>query len=332
MDLLKKTGWLLALVLLITGLVACEEETEEEYSADTMTGTVVCDVPYFVMKGETVTLTASGIEYPTDVTYRWHIGGVYVDTLAANTVTVRFPDSLGLFTVSATAYSPGFYVSTNSRQVTTIDTAWNTSLQGLSRGTGYITDERDGRSYGYVTLGGLDWFNQNLAWHGAGVPYKASVAAAPLFGSLYTWEEAMSTDVCPEGWRVPDNADWESLAAALGGRELPFVDSWAGLGEKASADAYMNDERMWPYCPDNAHTNVGGWNALPLGYSFRAEKAAVVSGLNEYGCWWSATPKDAGTAFYRYIWYDRADFPMNYTGKNDLRIHVRCVRTHPQSS
>ena len=331
MNLIKKFGSLAVVILALAGVFACSEEEEEETTSDSMTGVVSCDIPYYVLKGETVTMTASGIVFPAEVIYHWYVSGVYTDTLTAKTITVRFPDSLGVFNVSATATAPGFYMSSNTRSVTTIDTTWNTSLTGLSRGEGFVTDVRDGRSYGYVTLGGLDWFNQNLAWQGAGVPYRASKATAPLFGSLYTWREATSQQVCPEGWRIPDNADWESLAAALGGRALPFVDNWAGLGEKASADASLNDSRMWPYCPDNLHTNTAGWNALPLGYAFRSEKLSAVSGLNSYGCWWSATPKDDARAFYRYIWCDRGDFPMSYTDKDDLRIHVRCVRTHPQS-
>ena len=68
---------------------------------------------------------------------------------------------------------------------------------------------------------------------------------------------------------------------------------------------------------------------MPLGYCFVGDHDIV--GLNEYGCWWSATEKDATHAYYRYVWYDDPDFPMSYTGKSDLMASVRCVRTRPQS-
>ena len=330
MDLIKRICLLAFVALMVFALSTCKEEEEDTDTSESMSGTVVYDIPYYVLKGETVTMTASGIIYPKEVFYKWYISGVYSDTLVAPTITVRFPDSLGVFTVSAVASAPGFYVSSNSQQVTTIDTTWNTSLTGLSRGEDYVVDARDGRAYRYVTLGDLDWFTQNLAWQGAGAPFQASKATSPLFGSFYTWNEAMGEDVCPEGWRVPDQTDWESLAAVLGGKSLPFVDNWAGLGVKASVDAYMNEERIWPFSPDNAHTNDFGWNALPLGFS-SANSEKTVSGYSEYGCWWSATEKNEKQAFYRYIWYDGADFPMSYTDKDDMRASVRCVRTHPQS-
>ena len=330
MSLLRKIGWLVLAVLLVTGTVSCKEEEEEEITKESMTGSVNFDIPYFVLKGETVTMSASGIIYPDDVYYKWYIPGIYADSLAANTITVKFPDSLATFTVSAASYSDGYYMSSNSRQVTTIDTTWNTSFQGLQHSGQVFRDERDGQCYRYVTLGDLDWFAHNANFRGCGVPYRASKATAAFFGSQYTWEEAMLHDVCPPGWRVPAMEDWESLASVLsGGASLPFVGNWTGLGEKASADVYLNGSRMWPYSPDNLHTNDFGWNAMPLGYSFAHDD--TVEGLNAYGCWWCATERDADHGYYRYIWYDRGDFPMSYTGKKDMRIAVRCVRTHPQS-
>ena len=322
--------WYGLAVLLLLSLVACKETEEEETTRDSMSGSVTFDIPYYVLKGETVTLSASGVFYPAEVTYKWFISGVYTDTLALSTVTVRFPDSIGVFTVTAQSFADGFYSNSSTQQVTTIDTAWNSSLTGLVKSENSIVDDRDGRRYGYVTAGDRDWFSQNLAWQGAGVPVQASPATAGMFGSFYTWNEAMSGDVCPEGWSVPTREDWESLAAVLnGGKPLPFIDNWAGLGAKASADAWLNDSRMWPYSPDNTHTNDIGWNALPMGFTFA--NTTQFSGLNYYGYWWSATEKNETQAFYRYIWYDLGDFPMGYADKNDLRACVRCVRMHPQS-
>ena len=333
MNLFHKTGWLAVLALLLCALASCKEAEEEETTSGSMTGTITFEVPYYVLKGETVTMTASGILYPEDVQYRWLVSGVWSDSLSMASVTVRFPDSLGVFTVVANAYASGYYVSSNSVDVTTIDTTWNTSLTGLSRSDQVVVDGRDGTPYHYVTIGGLDWFSQNLAYqvkNTIGVPFKASPVTQRFFGTFYTWNEAVSSQVCPEGWRVPDQKDWEALGAAMnGGKALPFVDNWAGLGEKASADAKLNDSRMWPYSPDNTHTNVFGWNALPLGHTFG--DGSTFNGINAFGYWWCATEKDADNGYFRYIWYDNGDFPMSYTGKNDMRANVRCVRTHPQS-
>ena len=328
MDLTKYFRVSAIVALLLLSLASCQKTEEEEVTPGSMSGSVTFDLPYYVLKGETITVTASGIIDPADAGYKWFFSGVYLDTLATPTVSVRFPDSIGTFSVSATAYSQGYYVASNSQLVSTIDTTWNTSIQGLKPSPHFIVDPRDGRSYRYITAGDLDWFCQNLAW--GGVPFKASPIAAGFFGNFYTWNEAMEGDVCPEGWAVPTSADWESLAEVLsGGKKLPFIDEWNGLGARASAEIYLNDSRMWPYSPDNSHTNDIGWNAMPLGFTFAGTKD--FQGINEYGCWWSATEKNDTQAYYRYIWYDLGDFPMAYTGKDDLRANVRCVRKHPQS-
>jgi len=330
MHLTQYFRWFGLTALLLLSLLSCKKAEEEETTSESMSGTVVFNIPYYVLKGETVTMSASGVIYPKETRYRWYINNVYVDSLYRQTITVQFPDSLGVFLVTAQSFADGFYSTSTSQNVTTIDTAWNSSLTGLKRSEHFIVDDRDGMTYGYVTAGDRDWFCQNLAWNGAGVPFLASPATAGMFGSFYTWSEATSGQVCPEGWTVPTHEDWESLAAVLsGGRALPFVDNWDGLGAKASADAYLNEERLWPYSPDNGHTNDIGWNALPLGYSFA--NTTQFSGFNNYGCWWSATEKDEAQAFYRYIWYDLGDFPMAYTDKDDMRASVRCVRMHPQS-
>lgn len=331
----KKLRVLPALLLLLVAAVACKEDEEEETTGEAMSGVIEYDIPYYVLKGETVTMTATGIIDPAEVSYKWYVSGLYVDTLTSPTVTIRFPDSIGVFTVSATSTAPGYYNTSTTQTVTTIDTAYNASLQNVPRSGKSIIDERDGQQYSYVTIGGLDWFSQNLAyghllftnWNNY-KPYKNSPSAVSLFGVFYTWLEAFNNP-CPEGWHVPDNDEWASLATAMAGKPMSFADDWAGLGVKASADALLNDERMWPYSPDNTHTNDFGWNALPLGIT--TEDAKRWTGENEYGYWWSASEKNPDQGYYRYIYYDRGDFPVGFASKTGVRAAVRCVRTHPQS-
>ena len=237
--------WLGLTAFLLLSLLSCKKVEEEETKSDSMSGVVAFNIPYYVLKGETVTMSASGVIYPKEARYRWYINNVYVDSLYRQTITVQFPDSLGVFLVTAQSFADGFYSTSTSQQVTTIDTAWNSSLTGLKRSGHFIVDERDGMTYGYITAGDRDWFSQNLAWKEAGVPFLASPATAGMFGSFYTWSEATSGQVCPDGWAVPTHEDWESLAAVLsGGRAIPFIDNWDGLGSKASADAYLNKNRL----------------------------------------------------------------------------------------
>ena len=318
-------------------LSACKKEEEDDDTKKSMSGSVKYDFPSYVLSGEYVTAVAGGIIDPVHPTFKWIAPGVIKDTIVGDRVTLHFPeDTLATFTVSALALCEGYYTTSSSVEVTTVDTSFNASLKGIVRSGKSVRDERDGHVYGYVTLGKLDWFSQNLAYAGGGVPFMSSPVTWSMFGYFYHWDDLTGGEsrhglgcgprgMCPEGWTVPTNEDWEDLAAAMnGGESLPFADNWVGLGEKASADAVFQSDRMWAYSPDNGHTNDFGWNGIPMGYTAN-DHGEFLSSRN-YGFWWSASEKNPGQAYYRYIYEDLSYFPMNYASKSDFGASVRCVR------
>lgn len=326
---------LFAIFALLTIAISCDPEEEEEDTREYMEGGVSYYVPAYVHRNQTLKLTASGITNPTKgVIYKWLIPALYEDTLTAPTIIVTFPDSLYTLTVTGIATCTEYYNSSSSRTVTVVDTTREGSLKGLTYGNS-IVDERDGKRYYITTIGDLDWFAENLAYNGAGVSFNNSPATNTLFGKFYNWEEATGgvsakglgcgpQGVCPKGWSVPTNEDWADLGSALKGKLIPFVDNWEGLGQMVTVNATFNGDRLWPYSPDNALENKYGWNALPIGNSQLKNQA--FRGSNEYAFWWSSTEKNSTQAYYRYIYYDRTSFPMNYTAKDDFGANIRCVR------
>lgn len=338
MSKLLKLSWILLAALAVLTTACSKDDEEEESTKEYMSGSVEYSLESYVAKGDMVTMSASGITTPADPVYKWYIPGIQSDSLHARKVTIKFPDSLGVFAVTAIATAPGYYNSSNTISVTTVDTTWNGSLTGLAHSGKSVLDLRDGLSYQYVTIGNLDWFAQNLAWDGAGVAFEYSPITHKIFGRLYSWEEATGgvsatglgngpKGACPEGWSIPTTADWEDLAKAVSGRDIPFVNDWDSLAAPLSGNAYFNEERMWPYCPDNDHNNRTGWNAIPVGSSRTDNKGFCgFSGRDSYAFWWSSTEKDGDKAYYRYMYFDRHSFPMNYTYKSGFGASVRCVR------
>lgn len=83
------------------------------------------------------------------------------------------------------------------------------------------TDERDGQTYSVVKIGDQVWLGENFALNTNTADSTSSwcpedvAANCETYGRLYTWYVA--SEMAPEGWRLPSQADWETLIAEVGG-------------------------------------------------------------------------------------------------------------------
>jgi uncharacterized protein (TIGR02145 family) len=69
-----------------------------------------------------------------------------------------------------------------------------------------------------VTIGTQVWMKKNWdAEYPGSRLYDDSEGNEAIYGRLYTHNQIMQSDFCPEGWRVPTMADYEVLFAYLGG-------------------------------------------------------------------------------------------------------------------
>ena len=314
---------LFMLAALVAGASACIDNT---VSYQYMEGNIKFDINDYIPTGDVVELTAYGITTPEDPTWGWVITTIHTDTLYSPTIVVKFPDEPGEFTVKALAYHPDYIVESNKRTIVTVDTTMMTgSIQGIPyRRQKVFVDSRDARAYRWERIGNLDWFTENLAWEGAGYIYAESPVLNRVFGRHYTWQEATAGGICPEGWRVPDNSDWEDLGKVLCDADVAFDTDWIGAANKITPDAYFNGERFWPFSVNNKHEVTVRFNPLPCGFMQTGDGGFF--GLETYGMWWSATEYDADNGYYRYIYWDSADFRPAFTDKASIALNVRCVR------
>jgi len=321
------------ILLTIAVGVSCNK-TEETTTSLYMTGPLKSNIPSHLISGTSFELIASGITLPVDsLSYKWTTTGFNVDSLIGTSGTIIVPDSVGLYDITIRVTHPRYTASQLSKTVIVFNPNSEESYSGVVKGNEYITDSRDGQKYYFSTIGNTDWFNTNLNWDGkgitligvsAGMPYNNVDALAVIFGRLYTWTE-ITQNICPQGWRVPSNEDWEELAKnANGGVSLPFDSNWPKIGERLSVTAKLNSENIWKYSPNSTKSNLFNWNALPGGNSLNSLRNYI--NINQYGMWWSATEKDSKNAYYRYIHFDSPDFPYSYAGKSTFGASVRCVR------
>lgn len=106
-------------------------------------------------------------------------------------------------------------------------------VSGNTNTTGYMRDQRDGTYYGTVQIGSQWWMSQNLNFTIPGKDVEGIAQWICLMdqqrfcdqvGKLYRIEAVVKnrTDaeyvaVCPGGWRLPSQEDWETLINAIGG-------------------------------------------------------------------------------------------------------------------
>lgn len=83
--------------------------------------------------------------------------------------------------------------------------------------TGKFKDPRDGKKYKTVKISNQVWMAQNLAYKASSGywAYDDDKSNVKKYGYLYNWETA--TKVCPSGWHLPSESEFETLVNNYGG-------------------------------------------------------------------------------------------------------------------
>ncbi len=137
---------------------------------------------------------------------------------------------------------------------------------------GKFTDIRDGYEYKTVKIGNQVWMAENLRFKIEGSwCYKNSDDSCGKYGRLYDWKTAKR--VCPKGWHLPSNNEWEKLVTAVGlrtaGKRLKSASGWIKNG---------------------GGTDDFGFSALPGGEWY--DQGFYWAG--EAGHWWTASEDNSG--------------------------------------
>lgn len=331
----------LAFALLVPSLWSCKKD-DDESSSKYLTGSLYLDFPTYVQPGYTKTFMIDTLMTVSRDDESKAIGYYFKDpnTGKADTLvdangeflkhhyTVTIKDTLANLSITLGAFvEEGYFGSVKSHSFTVV----KPGLDGKGSLTGYkldtanetFVDPRDGKSYYYTTINGTDWMRQNLAWEGAGVAYKNEPAIIDIFGAFYTWEEAQT--ICPEGWRLPNDADLVALGQKYG--TAPQPESHIGdLAGDMMEDIYFNNNKMWEYWRDVKITNASGLSVIPVGYATIEDGEYIFDQIYKYAAFWTSGSKGEQGAC-RYIYQDKDVVFYGLVSKTDVAMPVRCVRT-----
>lgn len=317
---MKRRFWLYTVLALASvALISCKKDEETVETKPGLHG-LAFDLATFARVGESFTMkpyglyTSDGKDLPELIIYKWKVNS---GTYAPSDVFELKNVEVGNYTVTCQAVDSlaNYYSTTATRTLIVIDPLWGRTLvgTGIESTDDHITDQRDNdgeNDYFYKKVGDLEWFRNNLAYTGAGVPYEMGEVTSYPLGRYYTWEEAK--DACPEGWRLPTDEEW----AALGTEAGPLT-----------ADAFLNDKRMWDYWPGVERTNTTGLAIIPAGYVLAGVKPSFKR-IYDYAAFWTATENEENPSLarYRYMYVKDNDVKATWGDKQSLALSVRCVR------
>jgi len=196
-----------------------------------------------------------------------------------------------------------------------------------------------GETYQTVVIGSQTWMARNLNYDpgtGNSRCYENDDNYCDTYGRLYDWATAMDIDegynyeywggsdarhrgICPSGWHIPSNKDWDKLyryADGTSGTDSPYASPTAGR--------YLKARSGWNSGISNGNgEDTFGFAALPGGI-----------GLNDYhlndvgylGSWWSASEYGADGAYDRVMGYTSGDAEWSDRYKKGYFFSVRCVK------
>ena len=331
---LGKLNTLFVTVALLLAAVSCKKD-DETAVLPYLTG-LYFDCPSFVSPGQAVTMVPKGIEDPEGkgVRFFWRVTPTMSFNDTTDVFVHWFSDTLKTYDVNCFAFADGYNNDSYSKQVMVVKGGLDQSITktGIKSTDSKMT--MDGIDYYYAKVGDLYWFRNNLAGKSAGVPYGNEEITSDVFGRFYNYNEAMSA--CPQGWRLPTEEDWMSLADALEAPVTKKYSTFEAVTAKLMVDASFNETPIIQYWPAVGDVkNTSRLSMLPFGYANLGTPNgdgkypdAVFDGIFDYAAYWTAD-KVAGKedmAYYRYMVVSQPDMMIGKGDVNSFGAMVRCVR------
>jgi uncharacterized protein (TIGR02145 family) len=192
----------------------------------------------------------------------------------------------------------------------------------------------EGTYYNIVHIGNQVWMSENLNTtkfnDGSTIPFVSEsnewinltspgycwpdndeATNRSIYGPLYNWYCANTGKLCPSGWHVPADVEWQELISFLGG------DSIAGGKIKESGIIHWKD-------PNTGASNESGFTALPAGFRY-IDGSMMPPGYSSY--WWSVTEFSPTEAYRTGTTNSVSILYKNYRAKI-YGYSIRCIENN----
>lgn len=190
----------------------------------------------------------------------------------------------------------------------------------------------DGNIYKTVKIGSQIWMTENLktttlndgiaippvsdadSWFNTNTPglcwYNNNAASfKDVYGALYNSFTISTGKLCPDGWHIPSNEEWDELSGFLGDST-----SAGGKLKEAGTDHWLS--------PNTGADNKSGFTALPAGVRYLEGTFATVSSGTGF---WSASEAGSNDEWYVSLYYGSAGISTGHRNKKH-GFSVRCIK------
>ena len=213
----------------------------------------------------------------------------------------------------------------------------------------------DGNEYQTVRVGNQCWMRENLRTtkypDGTDIPFITGVdddadnyytypdndaSNVPTYGLLYNWKTVMNNassstanpsgvqGICPDGWHLPSDAEWEQLRSYVGRGSYVCGNNSANIA-KALASTTGWDSHTDDCAPGKTPStnNATDFNAMPTG--FYNNNSNLPGSFGKAANFWSATESSENIANFLPVAYNSAEVALGSINKH-RGYSVRCVK------
>jgi uncharacterized protein (TIGR02145 family) len=223
--------------------------------------------------------------------------------------------------------------------------AYATNSAGTAYGNQVIFNTKiadvDNNKYNIVTIGTQVWMAENLKttiynnsdpiplitdntlWKNATLPgycwyANDETTNKPIYGAMYNWFAVNIGNLCPTGWHVPTDVEYQTLEQFLGMDPSHLSDyGWRGTDQGSQMKSASS---LWNV---GNGTNTSGWSALPGGY--RDVANGNFNNVGDLSYWWTSSDGGSANALFRQL--DGNNTGVNRGGVDkQVGKYVRCMK------
>ncbi len=185
------------------------------------------------------------------------------------------------------------------------------------------TKYRDGSPIDYPGTNNSAWENNTT---GAYAWYNSDISNKDLYGALYNWYAVDNTKaLCPVGWRVPTNEDWNALPDFIPGLDHlkgNKLKSCRQVNSPLGGDCNTNLHPRWNEHGTHYGTDEYGFSGLPGG---RRVSTGNYQEIGSFG-WWRTSTEISGNNYGRWLGSGSGSIGNQPLIPKNQGLSVRCIK------